>query len=101
MKKTFLLLSKNYSYLNNFIQKNSTQKHPYHLVDPSPWPLVASISAFSMTSGGVLYMHKYIGGSTVFLTGFIILLFVMFTWWRDIVREGTLKVNILQKCKKA
>jgi len=58
-------------------------------VDPSPWPLVASISAFSMTSGGVLYMHKYIGGSTVFLTGFIILLFVMFTWWRDIVREGT------------
>jgi cytochrome c oxidase subunit 3 len=69
----------------------NTQKHPFHLVDPSPWPLVASIGGFTMTSGGVMYMHNYIGGGSVFLLGVVITLFVMFTWWRDIIREGTLE----------
>ena len=35
------------------------RKHPYHLVDPSPWPLFASFSAFMTTVGGVMYMHSY------------------------------------------
>ena len=30
------------------------QRHPYHLVDPSPWPLFAAIGALSMTFGGVI-----------------------------------------------
>ena len=71
----------NYNYLST--------KHTWHLVDPSPWPLVASIGAFTMTSGGVLYMHNYQGGGSILLTGVLILLYVMFTWWRDIVREAT------------
>ena len=29
-----------------------TQKHPYHLVDPSPWPLTASTAAFSTAATG-------------------------------------------------
>ena len=69
------------------LEKNQT--NPFHLVDPSPWPLVASIGAFSMTSGGVMYMHNYIGGGNLFSLGFFITLYVMFVWWRDIVREGT------------
>jgi cytochrome c oxidase subunit 3 len=44
-----------------------------------------------MVSGGVGYMHNYaFGGSTLSL-GVFIILYVMFTWWRDIVREGTLE----------
>ena len=42
-----------------------------------------------LTSGGVLYMHKFIGGWSLFSTGFLTILFVMYTWWRDIVREAT------------
>jgi len=64
-------------------------KHSWHLVDPSPWPLVASLAAFFMTSGGVLYMHKFVGGGQLLLTGFVTLLYVMYTWWRDIIREAT------------
>jgi cytochrome c oxidase subunit 3 len=63
--------------------------HAYHLVDPSPWPLVASLGAFMFTLGGVLYMHKFIGGWNLLITGFSIILYVMFTWWRDIIREAT------------
>jgi hypothetical protein len=34
-------------------------------------------------------MHKFIGGWNLLITGFSIILYVMFTWWRDIIREAT------------
>ena len=64
-------------------------KHSWHLVDPSPWPLMASLGGFVMTSGGVLYMHNYQEGGRLLITGVLMVLFVMYTWWRDIVREAT------------
>ena len=67
----------------------NNQKHSFHLVDPSPWPIVGSFSALFMTFGGVCYMHGYIGGYFLFQFGFISVLYVMFCWWRDVVREAT------------
>jgi cytochrome c oxidase subunit 3 len=64
-------------------------KHKFHLVDPSPWPLLASLGAFMLTTGGVLYMHKILGGWELFLNGLLLILFVMYVWWRDVVREAT------------
>jgi len=66
-----------------------TQKHPYHLVDPSPWPLVASFGCFFLTFGFVMFFHGYIGSSLMMFTGLATVLYVMYTWWRDIVREAT------------
>jgi len=74
---------------NKFDFKYLNTTHQFHLVDPSPWPLLASWGAFMFTTGGVLYMHKMIGGWGLFINGFILVLFVMFVWWRDIVREAT------------
>lgn len=74
---------------NKFDFKYLNTTHQFHLVDPSPWPLVASWGAFMLTTGGVLYMHKMIGGWGLFINGLILILFVMFVWWRDIVREAT------------
>ena len=71
------------------LEYKNNQKHPFHLVDPSPWPLIAASGALAMTFGGVLYMHNYFSGSSLLLIGVAITLYVMFTWWRDIVREGT------------
>ncbi len=65
------------------------KKHPFHLVDPSPWPLFAAFSAFFTTSGGVMYMHSYQGGGFVLSFGFFMVLYSMFVWWRDVVREST------------
>lgn len=74
----------------NVSRKNykDNQRHPFHIVNPSPWPLMASIGALAMTFGSVLYMHNFIGGSLFFL-GVLITLYVMFTWWRDVIREVT------------
>ena len=36
-------------------------KHDYHLVNPSPWPLVGSIAAVVMAMGGVIWMKGLFG----------------------------------------
>lgn len=64
-------------------------KQPFHLVDPSPWPIFASVACLLSTVGGVMYMHAYRGGGVVLSFGFLMVLYAMFVWWRDIVREGT------------
>jgi cytochrome c oxidase subunit 3 len=67
----------------------NNQVHGYHLVDPSPWPIIAAFGALMMTFGGVLFMHGYIGGSFLLKFGFSMIIFMMIVWWRDIIREGT------------
>jgi len=34
-------------------------------------------------------MNKFLGGGQLALIGFFVVLYVMYTWWRDIVREAT------------
>ena len=62
-------------------------KHPYHLVDPSPWPFVGGVSALAMFGGAVLWIHGF-AGPYISLAGFLGLLFTMFVWWRDVIREA-------------
>jgi cytochrome c oxidase subunit 3 len=75
----------------------NNQTHSFHLVDPSPWPIISAFSALMLTFGGVLYMHGYYGGSFLWRFGFLMILFMMFTWWRDIIREGTFEGQHTQK----
>jgi cytochrome c oxidase subunit III len=63
-------------------------KHPYHLVDPSPWPIVGAIAVLALTVGTVLFMHGKPGGTIVMPLGILGILATMFFWWRDVVREG-------------
>jgi cytochrome c oxidase subunit 3 len=65
---------------------HGSAKHPYHLVDPSPWPLVGSLAAGLLAIGGVLYMHG--NGPWVMFAGFAAVLFVMAAWWRDVLKES-------------
>ena len=68
---------------------DNNQKHPFHLVDPSPWPLVGAFAGLASTGGGVLYMHSYAGGGMLLTLGQLMLIYTMYVWWRDIVREAT------------
>lgn len=62
--------------------------HKYHLVDPSPLPLITSISLFILAIGAVLFMHEYKAGVPVLLIGSAMVLYSIFIWWRDVIREG-------------
>ncbi|EPS74623.1 hypothetical protein M569_00102, partial [Genlisea aurea] len=68
-----------------------SQRHSFHLVDPSPWPISGSLGALATTVGGVMYMHSYQGGATLLSLGLIFILYTMFVWWRDVLRESTLE----------
>lgn len=70
-------------------KKRNNQRHSFHLVDPSPWPLVGAFSALMLTFGAVMYMHGYQGGGFLLSFGFFMILFTMFVWWRDVIREAT------------
>ena len=68
--------------------------HDYHLVDPSPWPLIGSISAFVMLVGAVFWMKGMaVGGLAagpyLFGAGLIGVLYTMVAWWRDVIQEAT------------
>ena len=65
------------------------QYHPYHLVDPSPWPFVGAFGALGLTTGGVLYFHSYEFGDILSLASLIVILTVMYVWWRDVIREAS------------
>jgi cytochrome c oxidase subunit 3 len=62
-------------------------KHPYHLVDPSPWPIVGTISAAALFVGAILYMHY--NSAWLLIVGLLGVLATMAFWWRDVVREAT------------
>jgi cytochrome c oxidase subunit 3 len=76
-----------------------SQRHAFHLVDPSIMPLLTSFAALTTTIGGVMYFHGYFWGFQVQTSGILGVIFCMFFWWRDVVREGTLEgrhTNIVQ-----
>ncbi len=63
-----------------------SKAHDYHLVDPSPWPVIGAIGAFCMAVGLVLWMYE--SPPWLFIIGAAIVAYTMFVWWRDVVREG-------------
>ncbi|MEX3007950.1 cytochrome c oxidase subunit 3 [Hoeflea sp. TYP-13] len=73
--------------------------HDYHIIDPSPWPFIGSIGALTMAIGGIAYMRYLAGGSLelfgielanpwLFFIGLVIVLYTMFGWWSDCVKES-------------
>ena len=60
--------------------------HPYHLVEPSPWPLLGSLAAGLMAVGAVIYMHE--GSIWLLIVGAAAVALVMGFWWRDVIVEA-------------
>ena len=68
-------------------------KHDYHILPPSPWPFVGSASAVAMAigliiwiKGGVFGLEK--GNPAIFALGVAGVLYTMFGWWSDVVKEA-------------
>ncbi len=77
---------------------SSEVHHDYHLVDPSPWPIVGSIAAFVMLGGTVLWVNKDYAGFGVlrgqpwiFAVGALLLAFTFVGWWRDVITESVVR----------
>ena len=79
--------------------------HDYHLVNPSPWPLVASLAVTVMMVGAVVWMKGLItvepdaamsvagallakGDKALFFAGLAGVLVSAFGWWADVIKES-------------
>jgi cytochrome c oxidase subunit 3 len=62
------------------------KNHDYHILQPSIWPFMGALGAFTMLAGAVLWM----GGITpyVFFIGLAVVLYVMFSWWSEVIDEA-------------
>jgi cytochrome c oxidase subunit 3 len=69
--------------------RNNFQSHPFHLVSPSPWPIITSFSLLNLTFSGVLFMHNFQGSVYFVWLGLFNLIYFMALWFRDIISEGT------------
>jgi len=65
---------------------SSGLKQPYHLVNPSPWPILGALGAGLLLAGVVFAAHY--GNYLMVAAGFALVAFVMVMWWRDVLRES-------------
>jgi len=64
------------------------QNHDYHLVDPDPWPLIGAFGAFALFGGAVMAMHANPYGKFVMAAGLLVVIFTMYSWWTNTIREA-------------
>ena len=74
-------------------------KHPFHIVDPRPWPLIGSIRAIIMLGGIASWIH---GFDEFFLTplGLLLILITIVQWWRDVTREASFQGKHTEKVER-
>ncbi len=64
----------------------SQKKHPFHLVDPSPWPFIGSLAALLTVLGTILYVRQQ--SALLLLAGLALLILTTIGWFRDIILEA-------------
>jgi cytochrome c oxidase subunit III len=67
--------------------------HPFHIVRPSPWPLISSLAGGLFAVGMVLFMHKtavggFLIGPWLVALGLLSIVGCMFFWWKNVVFES-------------
>nr|AEP27689.1 cytochrome c oxidase subunit III [Apoderus coryli] len=70
---------------------SSNKNHSYHLVDPSPWPLLGAFSALSIMIGLIKWFHMY--ETNLLYFSLVMMIIIVYHWWRDIIRESTFQGN--------
>ena len=65
--------------------------HDYHLVDPSPWPILASFSFLFAAGGAAFFFHDKQYAEYAMIGGLLSLLYVGYRWWSDCITEGKAK----------
>ena len=64
------------------------KSHDYHILPPSPWPLLSSMAALIIAGGAIMWMHSAAHGGLVFIIGLLAVLGCMAGWWGQVIREA-------------
>ena len=60
--------------------------HPWHLVEPSPWPIVGAIAGLVTAIGAVIWFH--FDNFILLIVGAALMMITFMGWWRDVIREA-------------
>lgn len=92
--------------VSGLVQANSSQmdlekkqKHPFHLVDPSPWPIATSFALLFLAIGGIMFMHNYRFGAIVLGLSLLSVLYCLYSWWSDVIKEGLIEKHHTKKVR--
>jgi len=66
----------------------TTRQAHYHVPQPMPWPIMGAFSLFCMALGSVILFNGASAGWTGIALGFMVLLYMMFRWFGDVIRES-------------
>nr|YP_010411921.1 cytochrome c oxidase subunit III [Notostomum cyclostomum]URP31055.1 cytochrome c oxidase subunit III [Notostomum cyclostomum] len=64
------------------------KRHPFHLVELSPWPIMAGFIALMLTMSLTSWFHLT-SMKNMFMS-LVMISMVMYLWWRDVSRESVL-----------
>uniref|UniRef100_A0AAU8G680 Cytochrome c oxidase subunit 3 n=1 Tax=Colposcenia aliena TaxID=3101724 RepID=A0AAU8G680_9HEMI len=67
------------------------KNHQFHLVDPSPWPFLMSITLLSCTTLTTMMLN--VKNNFMMILVLLLVVWIMMVWWRDIQRESTFQGN--------
>lgn len=73
----------------NNVSRRNLPAHPYHIVDQSPWPILLSGVLLCLTISAVLSFHNYPMGELLLAVSFLLLVWGMSLWFKDIITEAT------------
>jgi heme/copper-type cytochrome/quinol oxidase subunit 3 len=71
---------------NRFLPER--EEHPFHLVNPSPWPVAVGVSSLNTALGFVMWLHGYQDAGSWLLLDVASLGYFIYRWLRDIVTEA-------------
>ena len=66
----------------------TTSTHHYYVPQPMPWPIMGSFAIFLLALGGVFVMNDASGGWVSMAGGAVVLVYMMFRWFGDVIRES-------------
>ncbi len=67
---------------------SAKQNHPYHLVDPSPMPLVTAFSMLGIAAGAAMTFHEHAAGLYVLGGSVLAVIACCCFWWKDVIKEA-------------
>ncbi|GAX73296.1 hypothetical protein CEUSTIGMA_g750.t1 [Chlamydomonas eustigma] len=67
--------------------------HPYHVLPPSPWPVLAGYGAGVSCLGMAAFFHAIPGGTPLMMTGILSTAATAIAWWRDCIIESDMGMH--------
>ncbi|WP_375326650.1 cytochrome c oxidase subunit 3 [Candidatus Tisiphia endosymbiont of Nemotelus uliginosus] len=78
----------NKSIDNNNVTILPNKPHPFHIVDPSPLPILTSFALLLLSAGIIMFMHNYKFAKYILSAGALSVIYCLYSWWKEVIREG-------------